>query len=105
MDLATFATCFGLVAPTASCDADERLDIDLNDDQLVNLVDFATLAIHFGAWPPVGVEASGWVLEPTRGKARHGAHACRSTAPEFADRRHLFRRYVECFIFFPAFSR
>ena len=48
VDFAIFATCFGLSAPNAVCDAGEFACSDLDVSGSVNLVDFATFAVFFG---------------------------------------------------------
>ena len=48
VDFATFATCFGLSAPNAVCDAGEFACSDLDVNGSINLVDFATFALNFG---------------------------------------------------------
>jgi hypothetical protein len=48
VDFAIFSTCFGLVGPNPSCDAGEFICSDLNEDGVINLLDFATFLLTFG---------------------------------------------------------
>ena len=48
VDFATFSTCFGLPAPTETCDLNEFAGSDLDGNGIVDLVDFATFALFFG---------------------------------------------------------
>ncbi len=48
VDFATLSNCFGLVGPNASCDAGEFICSDLNEDGVINLLDFATFLLTFG---------------------------------------------------------
>ncbi len=48
VDFAIFSTCFGLVGPNPSCDAGEFICSDMNEDGIINLLDFATFLLVFG---------------------------------------------------------
>jgi hypothetical protein len=50
-DFSTFASCFGLTSPSASCDAGALSACDLNGDGGVDLNDFSTFALRFGSVP------------------------------------------------------
>jgi hypothetical protein len=47
LDFSTFASCFGLVAPSGGCDAAAFACSDLDGNGAVNLADFSTFAVEF----------------------------------------------------------
>ena len=47
-DFSKFQVCFGLHAPAGSCDAEEFMCADLDQNGWVNLVDFSTFQVLFG---------------------------------------------------------